>query len=587
MSAHKPGFLSRITAVHVTAAAFVLALLLGVQSIAVGFCTDDYGFRAKLKPGSPFAAYDLFRFAPGSSRGDELLVRFGALPWWSAPDLKIHLIRPLSSVLFAFDDAVFGGHALGYHLHSIAWYLALLGAVHRLYRRLFGKMVAALALLVFAVSSAHVYPYAWVSSRHVLVGAVPAVLAILAHLRAREDAWTPGRWISPLLMIIGLLGSEAALAGVLFVLAYELLRRPRSLAACWPALLVLLVAVAYLVVYRAAGGGAKSSGGYHDPLANPAMFAALAATRLPILAGDALLGIPAEWSMVHAAAPLVLAGLAGALFFAWLYRACAVAAAGKERAALGWLVAGAVLATLVSVAGLPGGRVLLLPDIGFCALVGLVLRYGFSAGVTRSRGTRAVLAGCTALVAVVHLGVEPLSSLRTMHTLARRARATERIARTAEFEPMATKRIFVVAASDPMVFLYPRSVLAEESSVRRCWSVLSAAKSSHRLTRTGDRSFSLEPLDRALLEGPFETLFRAPERPLAVGDTVRQCGASVRVTRVNRGKPSRLEVTFDTPLDADDLALLVWREGRLRRFDLPATGASIEIPWESGPSRVL
>src|SRR5262245_37140240 len=244
----------------------VLALLLTLGSIPIGFMTDDYAFRAMLHASDVRAPafWDLFRFSTGSARENAVLVRVGRLPWWSAPDFKLHFLRPATSALFALDDAVFRDRALGYHLHSIAWYLALVAAVGWLYRRLLPGGAGLLGLLVFAWSHAHVYPYAWISARHVLVGALPAVLALAAHVRAREG-WRPGRWLAPLCLALGLVGSEAALAGVLFWIAYEWAgpMRERSwpgrFARCVPP---LALAAAYLVVYHLAGGGARGSGGY-------------------------------------------------------------------------------------------------------------------------------------------------------------------------------------------------------------------------------------------------------------------------------------------------------------------------------------
>jgi len=58
------------------------------------------------------------------------------LPWWAAPDLRIHFLRPLTGLAFAADDRLFGDDPLGYHVVSLAWYAALLLAAAALFRRL-------------------------------------------------------------------------------------------------------------------------------------------------------------------------------------------------------------------------------------------------------------------------------------------------------------------------------------------------------------------------------------------------------------------------------------------------------------------
>jgi hypothetical protein len=107
------------------------ALVLALPSLAVGFCTDDHAFRALLHHDPPFGRpwWDLFRFASGDAAEGQLLRRAGVLPWWTAPDFKLHFIRPLAGGLFAACDRLFGDAPLGYHLVSIGLYVGLVVAV--------------------------------------------------------------------------------------------------------------------------------------------------------------------------------------------------------------------------------------------------------------------------------------------------------------------------------------------------------------------------------------------------------------------------------------------------------------------------
>ncbi|HEX3770931.1 MAG TPA: hypothetical protein VHV30_08715 [Polyangiaceae bacterium] len=570
-------------------AAGVLAVVVALPALTLGFVTDDYGFRAMLRSRAEAApaAWDLFRFVP---RGADVAaaIAAGHLPWWSAPDLAIRFLRPLTSLLFAADDAVFGDHAVAYHLHSLAWFAALVFAAGAIYRRVLPGPAATVALLVFGLSHANVYPYAWVSARHVLAGAVPAACALWAHVKDREDAWRPGRWLAPVLLAVALAGSEGALAGAAFWIAYDALGpasirpdgspSPARLAASAPA---IAVAVVYLVVYHLAGGGARSSGGYHDPMAAPLAFAGVALVRVPILLGDALLGIPAELAVVKPEPAVAVAGLVATMVVGLAAWACRDLVTASERAALRWLVPGAIASTLLGVSGFPGGRVLVLPNLGFAALLGVLLVRGFEAGARR--GMRA---GLAVILAVAHLVLAPLSSWRDVAKLGHRARATEAVARRIEHAAVRHDgRVFLVA-SDPLVFLYPRAVLAETApGTLRCAGVLSAARAGHRVTRLRDRTLAFEPIERPLLAGSFDTLFRDPHIAFAEGDTFRQCGASIRVAAVAGGLPTRVEVTFDRPLE--DEAILVWQDHHLERLDPPPLGATEDVAWSPGPSGVL
>lgn len=574
------------------AVAVVIALCIAVAatSIAIGFLTDDHGFRAVLRSTSPYAPppHDLFRFVPGDPAGNQLRIRTGRLPWWAAPDLRIHFLRPLTGLAFAADDRLFGANPLGYHVVSLAWYAALLIAAAALFRRVLPAAAATLAVAVLGLSAAHVDAYAWISARHVAIAGALSAAALALHVSRR------GRALAPVVLAVALAASEAALAAVPLWIALALgdRTRPRRWLACAPA---VGLAIAYLAIYAALGCGTRGSGGYHDPAADPLGFVALAAVRVPLLLGDAALGIPAELAHVVAEWKLALLGASavGLVALAWRLTSPAptgpaspradAPASAPDRTPSGrvlWLAAAGIAATVVGAAAFPAGRVLVIPDLAFAAVIGLVLHRGLTAGWPGR-----ILAG---LLAIVHLGIAPLQTVGTVHRLADRARATEAIAaRIAELAPP-SGRVFLVAASDPMVFLYPRAILADQSpGAVRCWSVLSAARSGHRITRTGERSLAIDALDRPLLDGSFDTLYRGDDRPFAIGDTVEQCGATIRVAALRDGRPVRLEVELRRSLDDPELGWLVWRAHRLERLAMPRVGETVELPWSAGPARVL
>src|SRR5262249_19249560 len=128
------------------------------------------------------------------------------------------------------------------------------------------------------------------------------------------------RWPGPLVLAVALAASEAALAVVPLSIALALATSRRPWRARWlgagPA---AALGIAYPVVYAALGYGTRGSGGYHDPASDPVGFLALAVVRVPLLLGDAALGIPAELAHVVAAWKLAVAGAlaTGAVALAW------------------------------------------------------------------------------------------------------------------------------------------------------------------------------------------------------------------------------------------------------------------------------
>jgi hypothetical protein len=227
--------------------------------------------------------------------------------------------------------------------------------------------------------------------------------------------------------------------------------------------------------------------------------------------------------------------------------------------------------------------VLVIPDLAFAAVIGLVIHRGLFGA--RVGGAGRVLAG---VLAIVHLIVAPIATWRAIEKLVRRTESTEAISREAIALAPPSGSLFVIGASDPLVFLYPRGIATDLApGAIRCWSVMSAAHSAQRITRDDVHTLTIEALDRPLLAGSFDQLFRAPERPFAVGDEVEQCGATYRVAAVRDGKPSKVVVHLRRSFDDPEIGVIAWGGDAFARFALPKVGDSVELPWRAGPSGAL
>jgi hypothetical protein len=94
----------------------------------------------------------------------------------------------------------------------------------------------------------------------------------------------------------------------------------------------------------------------------------------------------------------------------------------------------------------------------------------------------------------------------------------------------------------------------------------------------------LETTEGTFFDGGFVGVFGRSDERLKVGDAFTIRRAEVRVLGVRDGYPTSIEVHFEASLDAPDLELLSWSEGRLRKIDLPLEGAPLELPWSPGPT---
>ena len=560
------------------------ALVLALPSLAVGFYTDDYVTLGYLEHRFHYNPlwWDVFVQTPSTADGLQRLIASGEIPWWTAPDLAMHFHRILPSVALALERVLFGHAPLGWHVGSLLWYLALLGAAASFFRRILPPAMAHLALLVFALSDANVFPFAWPSALYAPMAATFAALGMAAHVRLRREGWTPGRWVAPGALLVGLLAGEAALGGFAFVVAYDLVTpapgawRDRALRAAPMTALALL----YLVVYGAVDGGARGSAGYVSPLSEPGAFLSAAATRVPVFLCDVVLGVPADFAFLGFSTVLAAAGVVATLLFALLARANGPFVADDERAAVRWLGVGALGAMAVALGGLIGSRDLLLANLGFCPILAVAVRAGFAPG---AHGLpRRIGAG---LLVLVHVVLAPIGQLANQAVMMATARATEATAHAIAREATGARRVVILAASDPMASWYPLAVLATESDAPLpCWSWIAGVPADVTLTRSGLASLVVEPRGTTFLRAPFETLDRSPSIPFHVGDEVTTCGIEVAVLSVEDGRPARIEVRADASLDAPDTAWLAWQSGAMRRVAFPRVGESITIPWTVGPS---
>jgi hypothetical protein len=577
--------------------AWILPLTIAVTlpSVVIGFYADDYVLRdeaARLIPYSP-PTYDLYNFTGATPADNRALVDAGILAWWTSPGLRIHLLRPLTSLLLAGDLRLFGAHPLGYHIVSLAWYLGLVAAVAAVFRRILAPSAALIATIIFAIDPAHVSPWGWIACRHMSIAAAFSVLSLLLLIRARQRHWPPGAWLSALALAFGFAGGETALGGVGYALAYALLGgRADEPAGRRAALIapVLGVTVLYLALYMHAGGGAAHGGAYVSPFSEPLVFAAALAARLPAMLADATVLLPADLASVpHFASWFMVAACAGIGALLVLYAIVRPLLDEAARLALRWLVPGSVAALVVTMGGFPGSRLRLMADVGFAAVFGVLLGAGFARAPAAGSARLWTRRTLCSFFAVVHLGLAPLLALASTISQAHVARSLEAVSGEVAALARPEDRIFVLVASDPFVAMYPPSVLLSSSQAwaASCWSVGSMAKGTHRVTRTGPSTLLVEALGTTLLEGAFELLYRSRDEPLRVGDRFTQCGASYRVDAAKSGRPTRIELTLDVPLEDSHIRVLAWQDGHLRSVESLPIGHSLDIAWSPGPVGML
>lgn len=565
-----------------------LAVLAGVvvtlPSIDIGFFLDDYAQIALMESWYPLQADPLNLY---SFLGDLPLED----PWWKHPDFKVSMWRPLASLLLRLDNILFGHHPLPYHLHSMLWYAAMLVACGLLFRRILPSRLAALALLIFAVDESHTLTAGWIANRYAMIALVPTLLAVVAHLRWREDGWRPGLPLSIAGYAVGLLAGEVALGVMAYVVAYELTGLLRSRDRRWSGLVpVCAVGLCYAVWYKIGGFGAAHSGFYLDPTGQPLEFLRGAAGHVPALLAGALLGLPADlWFFAPAMrGAQVVAGSAAIVAFAGLLAVSWTRLEEPTRRALTWLLPGAAFALVPAAVPQPFDRVLITPMIGIAVLLAALVEH-LVRGARQATGgvaKRAPAAVGAFVLIAVHLILAPLGKLASQRFMATEWKDLPRLADRIPIETTADYRPHVVLLTAPDIVIGGFLTLMHGFRGHppfASWVSLSLAPYDHLVRRSGARSLEVEVLDGELLSSPPERFHRPETDKMSAGETAATPLFEAEVLEVGERGPVRVEFRFDRDLDDPDLVFLAWGDGELERVRLPDIGGAVRVRHLPGP----
>lgn len=567
------------------AAVLLLGLLVQLPALFAGFYADDYVLGLALdEPGRlmPMRPWSLFDFG---TRADWTAFEqiYGSLPWWTSPDWSIRFLRPIASLSFALDHAVWGRWALGHHFTSLLSWLVLLALAHSMYKALgLGRGVALLATALLASSDSAVLPVGWPANRNSVLEALFAVAALIVAQRSA------GKW--PAIVLAIALAGLAALCkesgAIAFLLvAWSLASAPgmesalprKARMGAWVALLAFL---AYCASLALAGYGTHSLF-YATPWRDPLRFL----SNLALLAAGGSISLAAPWPIdLAVAAPrtvglFLVAGLVvGAPLWIWIARTASTFAIEARRAAL-VLGLWTVLFLLPQAGAAPGDRLLFVPAIGACGLLALHL------SALRERWKSGRLGFGARLAAVTLLGCATLGSgalaLIQGSWLVRMANHFRATALATDVGPLGNTTVHVLVLqteSQLQGFTLGETWHGEGGDPSVQFSLLQNGPRPLRWARIAPNEMELESLGEPFLAGPFERVYLARETQLEPAPSWRTSVFEVRALPHPSGDLRRLRFIFARPLDDPNLRFVAPRQGVLTRLHPPAVGEAVELP---------
>jgi hypothetical protein len=595
------------------AAVLATGAVLFRPTLDLGLFADDYTAKAMADGtfASPRGKFDLFNFADGTRADVRALRRLGSLPWWAPDDLRISFLRPLSSALVHLDRALFGDAFWLHHLHSIAAWMLLVVAASALYLRLLPAGVAALATAFFGLDDSQHFPVVWLANRGGIYAVALGVLGLLAHLRFRAGGKVRFAIASSGCLGASLLLGEWALPMFAYLLAYEAAGAAGPLRARLLALLPAAVpGAAFLIARGVLGYGARGSGAYVDPAAEPAAFALALVERIPVFVADMVWNVPSawwdhgspwrdfilgmelfapatwrvlpSWPLFHLALG-ALAALALALALRWCWDGLSPA----ERVLVRWLLLGALLALVPVVGSFASTRLTIAAFLGVAPVLALVMRQ-VGRTLLAAPHIRPLRWAASYLLGAAILWLQLISPLR--EDIAGQVdsyRSTTPWVLAAEIDParVAGQRVFMLTAAEfTTTFYFAYIWAAHGRPLPLSYAPISCAPLAHDVERVADDALLLRTLGGTFLASAQEHMFRSRRRPLITGQAVALDGLRVEVVRMLHGLPQTLRLTFDRSLDDPSLLLLVAGRHGVTRFQPPRLREITRLPRAGYPN---
>ena len=571
----------------------LIAVVLASPALVQDFQLDDLFQRVMLLEHSDAigAPEEMFGVLDGDPETARRFLDLGALPWWVAPELKFHFLRPMSTLTHRLDYLLWPDSAMLMHLHGLLWLGLLILAAGGLYRQLLGATwIAGLATLLFAVDDSHGYPAAWIANRNALIATAFGILALAAYHRWRTSGWAPGAWLSPLLVAASLLSGEFGAGTLAYFVAYGLVLDrdplPERLRALVP---VGLTTLAWLVVHRAGSFGAGGSGYYFDPFAETGIFLRHLPERAAVLLGAQFGVLPADTYALNGRPGMLPFALAS-LTLVTIVGLALVPLLRRSRTARFWAL-GMLLSTVPVAATMPSNRLLLFVGLGGMALLaelfgGLLDRSGWLPTGAALRAVQAV----AVLLALAHLLISPvLLPVSTFAAALPGVPAKVAMASLPTDPEIAVQDLVVVTAPDYLVFvsgIWPYLTLEGRPVPKRLRN-LSAWPSPVELRRTDDRTLRMR-IDGGAYSGALGWLFRGPQTPLTKGETIAIVDFETRVLKLTAdARPVVVEFRFAEPLESDSYRWVYFDDGVYHPFEPPELGQTVRLPAPRGPLEMV
>jgi hypothetical protein len=548
------GVLDRLTGERGPLLLALLAVLISLPALRLGFQADDHILQMLLERGEP--PWSLFHISEANvAEGRQT----GVMAWWASLELNGEFLRPVSSLELAAVLTLWPSAPWLMLLINVLVYGTCVWLAAHLYRKIAPSLgIAALAGLLFAIDDAHAHSVGWISGGNTIMALMFALAALFFQIRARESGALKHAIASVLAVMLALGSGEAGTWVFAYLMAHAAVLDDRPFNARLRSLAPhIVVGAIWAVIYVRGHYGVHHASWYLE-LSSPAKVLEHGVLNLPLtitsLFGPSIVGF-SLFGPLWKARVLLLPIALGLLWLVW-----PALWSSKASRFFGLVTALAVLPAFLTV---PQDRVLIGAGFGALGWIATAITQSETISTIRHRVARVVLRGCHIWMAAV-LFIPMLAAQYRFEVGAQALRAVAQPAST------------VVLINTPVELLatYVGAMIEREHDAAtrpRAIHQLYAGGSELWAERTGERVLELTAT-RGWGYVPVERIFCTPEDMPRAGEERSVLGMSIRVLEVNeQGMPQRVRFTFDAPLESSALQWLVW------------TNAGHPEPWQPPP----
>ncbi len=592
----------------------VLAMVTCLPTLWSGLFNDDFLQRVELigpdeshqtlaqvglevnEPGDLGPCLSKLFIAVGPNKNRGALLDYGALPWWTGPQYKVSLLRPLATLTHWIDAHWLGDSFLWMHAHNIIWLGLIMGIAGVMYRTLMptGLVAAGLGLLFLAIDSNHYFPTLWVANRNQLLALFFALLSLLCHHQWRTKASHHALVLSICALLASLLSAEGGVATFAYLFAYALCLDPgprlKRLLSLLPGFVLIIL---WRLIYSHYGYGAQGGGFYFDPAGEPVAFVQAILQRSAFLLAGQWYTIPPDlFAFIHDTArwpyTLTLWALLVVAFFMCL------PLLRQDRTARFWCVA-MCIAIVPVCAAVPMGRNLLFASIAGFGLIaqfvhGVLTR---AAWLPKARAWKWLVTLTAWVLIAVHglvsLGLTTFMPKITQHMIVKMNATCD----LNDIDQQNSQSLVIVNAPNPASMIYvPYKRALARQPLPATIHMLAPGYVALQVSRPDSHSLRIKALEANLLACPatskleivhlyrYLSDFRRPQDRLTPGKPIQLRDLTITVESMDpQGHPIDILCRFNRPLEdaTKNWVKWSWPLKQYAPFTLPAIGDTMTL----------